>query len=304
MAADDIAQMNPAGGGLRAGRPIVELSVEQLGAVLDHPAQRRTVQVVTDLIVQLRACGGPSDFFDLQASLFLHAYAVDARRASCVQMVKRLRGGRSLPRDAPEQPEVGDPSDAATWELEAFVHERLFRQFRAVGDGLAWAVFGYDRQVIAALASNVSPGPLVKRVGVVDEQNGLLRERETVQAVWEERHNFALLHDLTNCLRIGDVTEVESEGNYGLLEVKNKPRNRSHAQRHRMLSATRSIERGTLLPGRRMRVVEFTEPHRTDLATLDDLVELANQRLAAESAEWIAGLVRGRVASSAGRRMA
>jgi hypothetical protein len=278
VAAENTDQMNPAGGRLRAGTPIVELSVEQLGAVFDHPAQRRTVQVVTDLIVQLRACGRPSDFFELQASLFLHAYEIDSRRASCVQMVKRLRGGRGLPQDAPEPPEVGDPSDAAAWEFEVFVHERLFRQFRAVGDGFAWAVFRYDRRVIAALASNASPGPLVKRVGSADESNGLLRELETVQDIWEERHNFALLHDLTNCLRIGDVTEVDSEGNYFLHEVKNNTRNRSRVQDERMRSAAQSIEHGTPLPGRKMRVVELKEPYRTDLGTLDDLVELANRR--------------------------
>jgi hypothetical protein len=53
-------------------------------------------------------------------------------------MIKRLRRGRGAPQDAPPPPHSGDPGTAEGWELEAYVYERVARQLRMVGDGLAW----------------------------------------------------------------------------------------------------------------------------------------------------------------------
>ena len=143
-------------------------------------------------------------------------------------------------------------------------------------DALAWCVFAYDRTIIAALASNPSPGGLVKRAGrLEDDTGGLPFEVRAVEEAWTERSRLALHHDLTNCLRIGDLTEVESPGHFLLGEVKANPRNRSSAQRERMRSVVRAIESGTPLPGKAGRTVhELSEPYETDLKALMDLVDL------------------------------
>ena len=161
---------------------------------------------------------------------------------------------------------------------EAFVNERQFRQFRAIGDGLAWRVFHYDRTIIAALSSNMSPGPLVKRTGrLKDDATGLSSEIRQIDGIWRERKNFALHHDLTNCLRIGDLTEIEGPGRYGLHEVKTNLRNRSRAQDERMRKAVQTIVAGEPLPGSGRHVVELDVQYRSDVQALIDLVGLARQ---------------------------
>jgi hypothetical protein len=55
------------------------------------------------------------------------------------RMIKRLKRGEPPPRDAPPPPHRGDPSQRESWELEAYVYERLARQLRTVGDGSASA---------------------------------------------------------------------------------------------------------------------------------------------------------------------
>jgi hypothetical protein len=77
--------------------------------------------------------------------------------------------------------------------------ERIARQYMCIGDALAWRVFGFERRYIIALSQNAPPG-------VMEGKEGLAAEREQVVWAWREDGRFALLHDLTNCLRIGDVT--------------------------------------------------------------------------------------------------
>lgn len=261
--------------GVVPGARLSSLDSQTIGEVFDHPAKRQSLRAITQHIVDLRACVRPEDFFEFQRALFNDAHRVDNRRAESVWNSRRTRAGRP-PRMDSAPPHNGSGDDPAAWEREALVHERLFRQFRSVGDALAWVVFAYDRKIIAALASNSSPGPLVKRAGsLADDKGGLPHELRAVESAWTDRHRFALHHDLTNCLRIGDLTEVEAPGQYLLGEVKANARRQSSVQRDRMQSAVSAIEAGTPLPRSGRIVYELDEPYETDLRALMDLVDLA-----------------------------
>lgn len=145
---------------LKAGQGIKLLTPEMSGVVLTHPAQQAIVPRLAQLIKWLRACEEPADFYEFQRHLFGDLYAVEERRAQCSRIIKRLRAGRSLPGDTPPVPASSDPTQLDSWELEAFVYERLARQLRTVGDGLAWRCFGYDRRMILVLSRNQSSGPM------------------------------------------------------------------------------------------------------------------------------------------------
>lgn len=263
---------------LKPGLPIKTLDVSRLGSIITHPAQLRVLKRVEELISHLRQCESWSDLYEFQRHLFQAAYEVDDRRAHCVRMAKRLRAGRGLPSDTPEYPHRGDPLDPATWELEAFIYERLFRQVRSVGDALAWVSFGYDRRWILVLSRNNSPGPLVKRAGTEDDSTtGLAAELGRVIDVWNERHRFTLLHDLTNCMRIGDATEFDREGGAWLHEVKAGGGSATARQARRMQEAIDSLNTNGPLPGPdgQARVIPLSEPHRTNLGQLLDCIGLA-----------------------------
>lgn len=198
---------------LRAGQSLRGLDPEVLSQVLLHPLQQANVRQLGALLCGLNSCSSAEDYFEFQRHLFQAMFATANRGAGCKRVVKRLRQARSVPADAPELPAGGDPSSVATWQFEVFIAERIARQLRCVGDGLAWRAFNYDRRVIAALSRNESPGHL-------KESEGLGYELGRVTDLWRERRHFGLLHDLTNCLRIADVTEFVDDRERLLHEVK------------------------------------------------------------------------------------
>ena len=256
---------------IKAGQELRSLDQNTLVAVMRHPAQAETAADIAELIGGLRKCEQPSDYYEFQRYLFGLVYRVEERRAQCSRIIKRLRRGAALPADAPAPPHYGDPVQLSSWELEAYVYERLARQLRTVGDGLAWRCFAYDRRVILALSRNFPAGPMYGK-------EGLPYELGRIKDLWENDHHFALHHDLTNCLRIADLTEITDDGGRLLREIKAKPHTEKQ-QLERAQAAVDAIMHGGPLPGGRpdARLVELTEPYVTNLKQLGDLIELAKR---------------------------
>jgi hypothetical protein len=205
------------GGRVKAGESIQSLSVEEIDTVLVHPSQQALLSRLAELIEWLKSCESPDDYYDFQWHLVGELYKVEERRGLCTRVVKTLRRGKGLPADSPTLPAGFDPTRLETWELEVFMCERLARQLRTVGDGLAWRYFNYNRRIILALSRNQSPGPMYPK-------DGLPSELDRVEACWKDSHHFALLHDHTNCLRIADISEFDGQGGVLLHEVKTSDR--------------------------------------------------------------------------------
>ena len=253
---------------VKTGQALVSLGPQLSSAVMTHPAQQASFGRIAGLIGDLRACEQPGDFYEFQRRLFGHLYQVEERRGQCSRMIKRLRRGRGAPQDAPPPPHSGDPGTAESWELEAYVYERVARQLRMVGDGLAWRCFGYDRCVILTLCRNASPGPMYGK-------EGLPHELGRIQELWENDGHFALHHDLTNCLRIADLTEFTDVGMW-LREIKRTPHTEK-AQMDRAQAAVDALMHGGELPGPRRdaRLIQLSEPYVTNLAQLGELIQIA-----------------------------
>jgi hypothetical protein len=256
---------------IRPGQQLVSLGPQVSGQVMTHPAQRVIVDRIVELIERLRALEQPADFYGFQRLLFGLLYQVEERRGQCSRMIKRLQRGRGAPQDAPPPPNSGDPSVKESWQLEAYVYKRLARQLRTVGDGFAWRCFGYNRQVIQALSRNDSAGPMYGKVG-------LPYELGTIQHLWESDGRFALHHDLTNCLRIADLTEFTGDGGALLREIKRTPHTEK-AQRNRAQAAIDALMHGGDLPGGRpgARLVRLDEPYVTNLTELGALLDQAKE---------------------------
>jgi hypothetical protein len=79
------------------------------------------------------------------------------------------------------------------------------------------------------------------------------------------------LHDLTNCLRIGDVTVFSNEDeSYETLEIKSDPQRRRSTQNRRIRAAQDAVRNGGPLSGadRRARLYDLDIPFRTHLDLL------------------------------------
>ncbi|HVQ39016.1 MAG TPA: hypothetical protein VMS31_15875 [Pyrinomonadaceae bacterium] len=252
---------------LKPGQKLTSLDPYELGELFKHPVQHTNFDHVHELVAMLHSCKSPADYSEFQGHLFKAVYQVEERRGQCSRVLKRFRGGKGPPADVPP-PAVGDATSLRAWQLEAFVFERAARQLRAVGDGLAWRVFGYDRRRILALSRNDSPGMMFGK-------DGLPYELGRVEDIWRDKQHFALLHDLTNCLRIADVSEFTDEG-VVLHEVKKNSRIETK-QRRRIEEAINAVMHGGPLPGGVVDawLVELQQPYAADLQPLNDAIQLA-----------------------------
>jgi hypothetical protein len=180
-------------------------------SVLAHPRHQAMQAVLVELIEQLRACASVRDGLEFQNALLDQVLRVEGDRNSFTQAVKRIKIGRRPHPGGPEPQSALDPASLKAWRHEVDVCERVGRQLRCVGDALAWRVFGFERRHILALCRNQLPGVMAGKAG-------LAAERERVAQAYEAGR-FAILHDLTNCLRIGDVT-VFGDGLPETIEIK------------------------------------------------------------------------------------
>ncbi len=234
-----------------------------LDAVLLHPRQLGALDTLAGLIEQLRACENVKDGYGFQQELLRLRLAADEDRMAFRQAVRRVRSGKRPQPDAPEPQSGLDPSSLGTWQIEHDVCERLGRQYRCIGDALAWQVFGFQRKYILALSRNDPPGSMAGKAG-------LAKERETVEQAWQDGR-FALMHDLTNCLRIGDITVFTDDGPK-IIEVKTDPRRRNAAQERRIKAAELALQDAGPLPGPdiRERLYDLDIPLKTHLDVLAD----------------------------------
>lgn len=238
--------------------------------VLRHPRHLAAQPVLAGLIQQLRDCANVKDGYEFQQALLGYLGEADTARAAFAQAVKRMRDGKLPQRGAPDPQSGLDPSRLETWQLERDVCERLVRQFKCVGDALAWRVFGFQRKHIIALCQNPPPGAFAGKAGRAAELAHL------DQAYSDGK--FALLHDLTNCLRIGDVTIFENDGTFQTIEVKTNPSRTSPAQNRRVRAAAAAVGGNSPLPGRdrRARLYDIDLPYKTHL----DVLRVGTERAA------------------------
>jgi hypothetical protein len=188
--------------------------------VLMHPRHQAVQQLLPDLITQLRACRNVEDGYEFQQELLARVLEAESDRNAFSTVIKRMRRGKQPQPGAPEPQSGLDPARRETWQLEYVVCERVARQYRCVGDALAWRVFGFQRQHIIALCQNESPGVMAGKAG-------LAAERDRVERAYRDDGQFAILHDLTNCLRIGDITVFGNDGSMETLEIKSASGRRS-----------------------------------------------------------------------------
>jgi hypothetical protein len=251
-------------------RLIAELGADEMNSVMRHPAQAFVRERVCTLVTQLRRCETAEDYDEFQRLLFGYVVTHEQHWGRLRQTCKRLERGKAVPSDAPELGNGLDPGDRESWQLEEITYERLVRQLRSVGDALAWRVYRFDRRCMLVLSRNEAPGPMAPK-------QGLGSELGKVDEIWKERGHFALLHDLTSCLRIGDLTEFRPDLRV-VLEVKSRAGARDSRQQARMTAAMEAINNGGPLPGCDERLIDVDVNFRTHLAKLNDAVTIAAER--------------------------
>ncbi len=84
---------------------------------------------------------------------------------------------------------------------------------RRLGDAFAWLVLGLDRRALFPLAQN-------SRVSIPPDDHGTRAMVAIAEGLAVQNWGFPLLHDVTDCLRIGDITFVKPDEETTTVEVK------------------------------------------------------------------------------------
>jgi len=96
---------------------------------------------------------------------------------------------------------------------EIYANELVIRYLKDIFDGIAWRLLEYNRAILYCLSDKPESGPVKQGIG-------LQKELE----FWIEQFAYgnkrAILNDLTNVIRVGDVTIFNEDGNVEFVEIK------------------------------------------------------------------------------------
>jgi len=192
-------------------------STEEINASLSHSLQREAFVRITNRINDLRSCREARDLHEFQLTLFDDLNWAQAHYARASRALKRMQSKQS----------VEDP-EADTWELEMWTCHRVEREFRSVGDCLAWKFFDCDRRYPTIFSRHPDPGLVFGKAGADTE-------RRKADEILETEGRFALMNDLTLSFRAGDLT-VRREAGVDIIEVKAN-QSRSTARQRRLIQS-------------------------------------------------------------------
>lgn len=94
---------------------------------------------------------------------------------------------------------------------------------KLLGTTIAWILLEFDRPYIRNFARGHDSGFLFGK-------KGLELERLVLKAAFKGKNSAAILHDITNCLRIGDLTVIGPRG-FSTLELKQSARKKKFDRR-------------------------------------------------------------------------
>ena len=99
------------------------------------------------------------------------------------------------------------------FDREIFSLRLINKALREIVDGIVWRTFDFNRAVLYMLADK-------EPIETIREDKGLLNSIDEFGEVFLNPDNHAIFNDITNFLRVGDITEIEKDGNINFIEVK------------------------------------------------------------------------------------
>jgi len=208
-----------------------------------HTAFIDTWHQLTSFISQVRKCQKLADYYLLQEELGRHVLKADSKvsdsNVAIYQAKKELNRIGNIADPEKKRYLLGKLFEA---NLKHHLYFLIGKQYRTVGDAMAWQLYQYNAHTIHSLGMNQSPGIISQAKG-----KGVQAEESEVRKYWEQESAFALRHDYTNCLRVSDLSIFRNDSNYAeLREVKASPKKKKTSQK--------AIQR---------RALEFAQDHAT-----------------------------------------
>lgn len=102
-------------------------------------------------------------------------------------------------------------------QIRLFAHKNIVRILKTIVDGIVWRNICFDRPILRLIASN-------RITGYIDvNEPGFIGVLDLAKYIVWHKKSVVIINDLSNFLRIGDVTEITKSGIY-VQESKGKGR--------------------------------------------------------------------------------
>jgi len=164
--------------------------------------------------------------------------------------------------------------DKKHFNSEIFKHKLINKVLREIVDGMVWKYLKYNRAILYMLADK-QPIEVIRPDAGTD--NNLREFGDAFQA----QDATAIYNDITNFLRVGDVTQFKEDGSIEIIEVKAREKRggRITRQKEKMSELVEFFNSGfTNFDGKKVKIINSKVKQRTYLSQLRDSIHKARQR--------------------------
>lgn len=195
----------------------------------------------------------------------------------CVKLIDQYNTILSEKR---KEKEAGNTSEEIEEEIDGLEREirandLVIAALRDVADGIVWRLFNYNRAILYLLADKQASGPL-------RPDSGFLHNLYELTDVFLNEDSIAVLNDITNFLRVGDVTTVNSDGSIELIEVKGTRRKRGgriSRQKEKMEEIVNFVNTGVAeYDGKSFKIIDSNTRLRNHLGILRNVIPKTKSR--------------------------
>ena len=148
------------------------------------------------------------------------------------------------------------------------------QSLKTIIDGIAWRHLNYNRPILNVLSRKEDSGPVRLDDGLIMEFFNFSKE------ILHEKKK-AIINDISNFLRTGDITTIDDNGDIELIEVKSSKKRgrRITRQKERLQETVEFFNTGiTDYEGSKLIILPCDVPMKNYLAILRDMIAKARQK--------------------------
>lgn len=159
---------------------------------------------------------------------------------------------------------------------DIFFHDLMIVALKEIIDGIVWRYFEFNRALLYILADKEASGP-------VRPDKGLINTMYELAQVFTNPGEAAILNDITNFLKVGNLTTIKSGGTIEFVEVKSGNRSgrggRITRQKERMAEIVEFFNTGIgEYDGKKIRIVVSPVKQKNYLPLLLNIIRSAKAR--------------------------
>jgi hypothetical protein len=161
------------------------------------------------------------------------------------------------------------------FKSEVFILQLVNKVLREIIDGIVWRYLNFNRAILYTLADK-------EPIEVIRADKGTLANLLQFSEIFLDHDSVAIYNDISNFLRIGDITQITKDGNIQIIEVKagkGHHGKRIIRQKEKMEEVVEFFNTGnTTYNGKKLKIIDSDIKQVTYLPQLVDAIKRAKAK--------------------------